>query len=680
MLGSRPFLGGGAIALLVASALLGPARAEDPAAAAMPLPEPVARTVGFAQDIHAILAENCAKCHMQGKRKGALSMDARETLLMGGDSGPAIVEGKSAESLLIKLVAGQDPDRVMPPTGRRLTEQEIAILRAWIDQGAKWDLAATTQEYTAPLQLQSTTPPALSGRPSDNLIDRFVIAGLAQRGKTEPATVEDATFARRVYYDLGGLPPTPDELRGFLADSAPDKRTKLIDTLLADQQRYAEHWITFWNDLLRNDYEGPGYIDGGRKQITDWLFDALYNNKPYDQFVRELIVPTAGSEGFIKGIVWRGDNAAVQTPPMQAARNLAQVFTGINLKCASCHDSFIDHWQLADAYALANCFSDSPMELIRCDVPLGKQAGFGFLWPELGSVDGTLPKDQRMARIAELTTSKDNGFFSRTIVNRLWALFFGHGLVEPLDVVENKAWNPELLDSLAQDLIDHGWDLKHTMRLILGSRVYQWPSVRAIEQRSRDYEFEGPEVRRLTGEMLYDTISQITGVWHINSKFMLPSERTPEYAELQKKLDEAARNGLSALAAAGQDVPIENYYRAVRAWRIPNDPLMLALGRPNREQVTTRRETSATTLQALEMSNGNTLAAQLRRGAGAILKKGAKAPNDVINETYLHAVQRFPTPGELEAALGLLGTPATQEGVEDLLWALAMTPDFQLIF
>jgi hypothetical protein len=320
------------------------------------------------------------------------------------------------------------------------------------------------------------------------------------------------------------------------------------------------------------------------------------------------------------------------------------------------------------------------MELIRCDVPLGKQAGYGFLWPELGAVDGALPKDQRMARIAELTTSKDNGYFSRTIVNRLWALFYGRGLVEPLDVIESKSWYPELLDTLAQDFVDHGYDLKHTMRLIMNSRAYQWPSVRVSELRDKDYQFDGPEVRRLTGEQYYDTLSRLTGVWHLNSKFTLPADRTPEYAELQKKLDEQAKIGLSALTAASQDVPLENYLRVVRAWRVPSDSLMTALGRPNREQVTTRRETAATTLQALELSNGNTLAAHLRRGAGAILASGPKAATDLANELYLHAMQRYPTPGERDAAAALMGEPVTQAGLEDFLWAVSVMPEVQLIF
>lgn len=645
-----------------------------------PLPVAVTREVDFAKDVHAIIAENCASCHTQGKRKGALSLESRDTLLKGGDSGPAVVEGKSAESLLIQLVSGQDPDRVMPPKGRRLTEEEIGILRAWIDQGVKWDLNASMEEYVAPLKLQPVAPPEVPGETSANLIDRFMAADLAARGQAEPGPVSDAVFARRAYYDVTGLPPTPDALRGFLADTAADKRATLVDALLGDKQGYAEHWMTFWNDVLRNDFEGTGYIDGGRKQITDWLYNALYNNMPYDQFVRELIAPTAGSEGFIKGIVWRGDNAAVQTAPMQAARNLAQAFNGINMKCASCHDSFIDHWQLADTYAVANCFSDTPLELVRCDVALGKKAGYGFLWPELGAVDGTQPREQRMARVAELTTSPENGFFSRTIVNRMWALLYGRGLVEPLDAVEGKAWNPGLLDTLAQDFVAHGHDLKHLMRTIMNSRSYQWPSVRVTELRGKEYQFDGPEVRRLTAEEFYDTLSAISGAWHINSKFTLPQDRTVEYAEQQKKLDEQAKIGLSAFTAPGQDLPIENYLRVVRAWRIPSDPLMTALGRPNREQVTTRRETAATMLQALELSNGNTLAAQLRRAAGVILLKEPRAGADLANELYLHALQRYPTAAELGAAVELLGEPVTQAGLEDFLWIVVMMPEAQLIF
>jgi hypothetical protein len=186
-----------------------------------------------------------------------------------------------------------------------------------------------------------------------------------------PAPLDDAAFLRRVSLDLVGLLPTPERLEAFLADPAPDKRERAVGELLDDDQAYAEHWLTFWNDLLRNDYEGTGYIDGGRKAITPWLYRALRENTPYDRFVRELISPTPESEGFIKGIKWRGAVNASQVPELQFAQNVGQVFLGVNLKCASCHDSFIDSWKLDDTYALAAVIADAPLELYRCDKPTG---------------------------------------------------------------------------------------------------------------------------------------------------------------------------------------------------------------------------------------------------------------------------------------------------------------------
>src|SRR5262249_52097769 len=145
-----------------------------------------------------------------------------------------------------------------------------------------------------------------------------------------------------------------------------NKRARLVQLLLADNQRYAEHWLTFWNDLLRNDYRGTGYIDGGRKQISAWLFSALVTNLPYDRFVAQLIHPATNSEGFTKGIIWRGAVNASQVAPMQAAQNISQVFMGVNLKCASCHDSFINDWTLADSYSLANAYATNELEIFQC--------------------------------------------------------------------------------------------------------------------------------------------------------------------------------------------------------------------------------------------------------------------------------------------------------------------------
>ena len=145
-----------------------------------------------------------------------------------------------------------------------------------------------------------------------------------------------------------------------------------------------------FNTTLRsgsNDYRGTGYVDGGRKQISGWLYQALLDNMPYDRFVRELINPTPASEGFIAGIKWRGRINASQVPEIQFSQNISQVFLGINMKCASCHDSFIDSWKLDDAYSLAAVITDRPLEIHRCDKPTGRKAVPGFLFPKLGTID-----------------------------------------------------------------------------------------------------------------------------------------------------------------------------------------------------------------------------------------------------------------------------------------------------
>src|SRR5205823_12957974 len=208
----------------------------------------------------------------------------------------------------------------------------------------------------------------------------------------------------------------------------------------------------------------------------------LATNMRYDRFVTALINPTPESEGFAKGIVWRGVVNASQTPQMQAAQNISQVFLGVNLKCASCHDSFINDWTLADAYGLASVYSDGPLEMVRCDKPTGQIAKMKFLYPELGDIDSTAGRPERLKQLASLITSPRDGRPTRTIVNRLWARFLGRGLIEPTDEMENPAWNQDLLDWLAADLAENRYDLKRTIELILTSKAYQLPATPATEQ------------------------------------------------------------------------------------------------------------------------------------------------------------------------------------------------------
>ena len=229
--------------------------------------------------------------------------------------------------------------------------------------------------------------PTRSGRPGTRRSIASSRPTSSPRTKREPALVSDALFARRVHLDIWGLLPAPEALQRFVADRAPNKREALVTQLLADGDKYADHWVSFWNDLLRNE-DGVSYFSetAGRKSITEWLVPALQSNLRYDEFVGRLINPAAPGdpEGFLIGVNWRGETSAAVTPWMQASQNTAQVFLGVNLKCTSCHDSFVNRWKLKDAYGLAAYFSPEPrLQMYRCDVAQDKYAEPGFIFPEL---------------------------------------------------------------------------------------------------------------------------------------------------------------------------------------------------------------------------------------------------------------------------------------------------------
>jgi hypothetical protein len=557
------------------------------------------------------------------------------------------VPGDAARSELVQRITSTDPEFRMPPKGPALTAKEAATLRAWIDQKLPWEdgFSFAKVAYVAPLKpRRPELPPARDGR--TNPIDRIVDDYLRDHKAAPRAPLDDAAFLRRVSLDVVGLLPTPEQLAAFTADPAPDKRDRLTRQLLDDRQAYAEHWLTFWNDLLRNDYQGTGYIDGGRKSITPWLYRSLLENKPYDRFVRELISPTPESEGFIKGIKWRGVVNASQVPEVQFAQNVAQVFLGINLKCASCHDSFIDNWKLDDAYGMAAIIADAPMEQYRCDKPTGRKAAARFLFPELGTIDPALPKPERLKRLAGLITSPDDGRLTRTVVNRIWERLMGRGIVHPVDVMANPPWSADLIDFLAADLADHGYDLKRTVGLIVGSRAYQACCAPLAGDPGNDYVYRGPVPKRMTAEQFFDAVWRITDT--------VPATPVKDFA----------RRGPEP----------------VRASLVPADPLMRSLGRPNREQVVSTRPSEVGTLEALDLTNGQILATLLDRGAKNLRKKHPDwSPEQVTGWVYRSALSRGPTPAEAETARRLLGSPVTDDGVSDLLWAVLMLPEFQLV-
>ena len=595
-----------------------PARSGPPPQAPRP-----AGTVDYTRDIAPLLAKRCVECHSSTKRKGGLALDSYADILDGGKDGPIVQPGRSADSEMVRRIRGLGDGDAMPKDEDPLPEAEIALIARWVDEGVRATPSGppAPAPWVAPLTLSRPAIPAPAWPAWQQPADRLGAAYLRAHDPAEPALIDDARFARRAYLDIWGLLPTPEQLQAFLDDRAPGKRAALVQTLLADDTRYAEHWISFWNDLLRNE-DGVSYFSesAGRKSITPWLLRALQENRPYDRFVATLINPAGPDDpvGFVNGVNWRGETSAAVTPWMQAAQNTSQVFLGVNLKCASCHDSFVDKWKLKDAYGLAAYFSpDDTLQMFRCDLPQDKHTGPGFLFPGFARTPRSSSLVDRRAAAAATFTDPRLGRLPRTLVNRVWQRLMGRGIVAAVDEMDGEPWSPALLDWLAADFADGGYDIRRLIGTIVSSRAYQLPAVRRDgEPPARGYVFKGPEVRRLSAEQFADAVGAITGEWSVAP---VPAPGGPP-----AKRDPATPPPSQPTSAGIM----------AREWRSPSSTLTRGLGRPIRDQVTSIRATDATTLQALELTNGDALARWLARGARRML---GELPPDPISR-YTRAV------------------------------------------
>lgn len=560
--------------------------------------------VDYHTQIEPIVKRACLECHSQDRRRGGLSLATYSDALDGGRNGAVIRPGNGSGSPLVHHLTGAlDPQ--MPKDEDPLPAVEIALIRAWIDQGAREtpDGPPAPQPWDAPMELTRPPVPQIVWRDWTSPIDRTVAAYLAGRDVAEPSLVDDGRYARRAYLDIWGLLPTPETLQAFLADRSSRKRDTLVAHLLEDSGKYAENWISFWNDLLRNE-DGVSYFSetAGRKSITDWLLPALDHNLPYDRFVHALLAPAGPGdpEGFLIGVNWRGETSAAVTPWMQASQNTAQVFLGVNLKCNACHDSFVSKWKLKDAYALAAYFAPEPsLQLYRCDIAQNRYASPAFLFPEIAHTLASDSLADRRAAAAAAFTDPRNGRLARTLVNRVWQRLLGHGIVANPDEMDGRPWSPALLDVLAADFVASGYDVKRLIGDIVTSRTYQMAAVsRRAEPPARGYVFEGPEVRRLTAEQFSDAIGAITGEWST-----YPGKP-------------ATPGGVYA-----------------REWRVASSSFARALGRPVRDQVISVRASESSPLQALELVNGETYTRRLSRGARRLLGELPAEPVSLYNKT-----------------------------------------------
>ncbi len=613
--------------------------------------------VDFSHQVVPILRTACVECHSGREVKGGFSMNTRELML---ESGHVDLDSPD-DSYVLELVTSQDEEAQMPPAGRpRLTAAEVGTLRAWIAEGLPWEAGFTFAEvaYEPPLLPRMVVLPEPRGErnhPLDRLVDQYFLAAGVER----PAPIDDRTFLRRVSLDLVGLLPSPAALRAFVDDPSPTKRRDVIGQLLASRRMVAEHWLGFYNDLLRNDYSGTGFITKGRTQITGWLYEALLTNKPFDQFARELIAPPSdASRGYIDGIKWRGEVSAGQTLEIQFAQSVSQSFLGINLKCASCHDSFIDRWTLEDAYGLAAIYAERPLELHRCDKPTGQQARPQWLFTDLGQVDAEAERQVRLQQLADLMTHPNNGRFTRTIVNRLWYRLMGRGIVHPLDAMQTAPWNDDLLDFLAVYFAEVDYDVLQVLELIASSEIYQSQAVALDAPVPGPFVFRGPQPRRLTAEQFMDAMWQLTGA-------------APQ--QVDAPVERAAADPLPANGLALVEEP------ATRASLLKNDALMRSLGRPTRDQIVSMRPNELTTLEAIDLANASGLASALEAGAERWLARYPDTPSQMLEDLFEYVLARPPTDQERQIVLAAMGEQPSVPQVQDLLWALCMQPEFWMI-
>jgi uncharacterized membrane protein len=605
--------------------------------------------------VRTILAHNCYSCHGETKVKGDLRLDSKQYIFKGGKNGNILEAFHPEKSEIIRRVSlPRNHKEAMPSRGNGLTSTEIATLTYWIKQGAPWpDGPEKSLFRVAAFEPRLPAVPA----PVNNLtnpIDLFVNAYFQKKGVQWGKPVDDRIYIRRVYLDVVGLLPAPDSVDAFIKDARPGKREALVTNLLNRNNDYAQQWLTFWNDALRNDYSGTGYITGGRGSITKWLYTSLQTNKPFNNMVKELINPDKNSEGFIRGIQWRGTINASQRVEMQAAQNVSQVLLGVNLKCASCHNSFVSDWKLDDAYAFANIFADSTLEINRCDKPTGKMAVSRILFKELGSLNPAAKKEERLKQLADSMVQPKNGRLYRTFVNRIWARLMGRGMVEPVDIMDNEPWSQDLLDWVAYDFEHSGSNIKALLYNILTSKTYQLPSVAEKDAgllSSPNYVFKGMVRRRLTAEEFTDAVGRAMQPVYPDSLV--------EYSQFP--------------------ADIKTTIPFARASLVKNDAFLTALGRPNRETVSTSRNTQANLLQALELTNGTLFNNALNKAA-LTLKAKYPAPATLVQEIYKRAFGRLPVKAEAATAEKALGPNPSVADVQDFLWAITLQPEFQLVY
>jgi hypothetical protein len=465
---------------------------------------------------------------------------------------------------------------------------------------------------------------------------------------------------RRVSEDLTGELPTPEEVRAFVADPAPShtKRSKMIDALMA-RKSYVDHWTLKWGDLLQNNRKYLG--DKAVWEFREWIRDSVASNKHYDVFVRELLTSRGSSNENPATNYYR-----VTRDPKPTMEKTTQLFLGVRMVCTQCHDHPFERWTQNQYYEMTSFFSTVGLRP-------GFESGEEIVFDKRDDFDVRHPKDDRVMKpkflvaattasiapsalpddanrrqaFANWITSKDNPFFAKSMANRVWSYFLGKGIIDPVDDIRasNPPSNEALLNALTKDFKDHDFDVRHLIRTIVNSRVYQ-ASIATNEWNETDKtNFSHAVPRRLNAEQLMDALTQATGV-------------RPNFPE----------------------VPADTRAEEFPDPHVGKDGFLDLFGRPQRESAgESERKTDLSLPQALNLVNGKTISDALADPNGRIAKALIAGVTDraLIEELYLSTMSRTPTANELDKGMTYLrGGDSRASRAQDLLWALVNSKAF----
>jgi hypothetical protein len=528
------------------------------------------------------------------------------------------------------------------------------------------NVAAAT--VTVPLP-NTVDPKVFAESPRHNFIDDHVLRKLEALRIPPAGLCNDNEFIRRSFLDCTGSLPPPADVTAFIADTRPDKRARLIDSLL-DRPEFVDYWSYKWSDLLlvsSQKLPAPAMWSYYR-----WIRRAVAENRPWDRFARDLLTAQGNSleNGACNFFVLHKD-------PAELTETTAITFLGTSVTCAKCHNHPLEKWTQDQYWSLANMFGrvgfkngERSGDVAVQSLPAGEVSHLrrGVPMPPAALDAPPLafddPRDRRTV-LADWVTSPENPYFARALVNRVWRNFLGRGLVEAEDDQRqtNPPTNPELLAALAKDFTAHGNDVKHFIRLVMTSATYQRSSVPAAGAESDDRFYSHYLVRRLPAEVILDAYSQVTGV------------PTPF---------DTLRTGSGEVAT----VPTGLYPKGVRAQQLPDvrpvSRFLDAFGRPERSQTCAcERTRDASVGQALHLNNGQTLNDKLRAKESLVSQwLNRKAPDDdVIGDLFLRALSRPPTSTERVRLLETLTAAAKagtdrRETLEDLAWGVLTGREF----